>query len=872
MSHGWQFWRRFIGLSLASLVFCISFHPWSTGQAEPATEIQQQQLLTPTSEKQLVSKGIASYQIGEFSQAINLWEQALPQITDENDRAIVHNNLALAYRQTGELAQAIAHWQKAIQIYQASPDAENQKRIAGLLTEQAQAYNDLGQHPRAITILESAIELATEYSDPLAEAAAQGALGNAHWSLGNYDQAISAHKQSLKIARALNNNSFIATALNNVGNVYVSRASRSSYQAQVAELEGDVEQATRLTQEALQDWTQARLFFEQSLETAQALGSLTEIKALMNLNRWVISRHSATIADNSAEPLSEGDQAFLQSNWQRVRELLPGIPDSRQKAYTLIHLAESFQQIESEASIQESIQLLTQALAVAQKIGDAKAQSFALGSLGQLYESAGDYSTAMNLTRQAEFSAQQIQSSDSLYRWQWQAGRMLKARGNIASAISAYEGAIATLQNIRGDLVTNKELQLDFREQVEPIYRELIDLLLNASSSDLSEVNSQETVNPERSRRVSPLKEVIDIVELLKLAELENFFGDECVQVAKDKAQNEEGLADANAAVIYSIILNDRTEMILRSPDGSLKNYPIPISKEEMEAEIEQLRYFLELRTTEQYIPQAQKIYNRLIRPMEADLAVMQPKTLVFINDGVLRQIPMSALHDGQTFLIEKYPIAITPSLSLTTNQPLDHNQLRALSLGLTVAKPPFAPLTNVEAELNVVEEILGGTELINQEFTFSNLQAKLRRKNFPVVHMATHGKFGVDSQSTFILGYDQQISIEELDNLLRSRGRREAVKLLTLSACQTATGNNRSALGIAGVAVRAGVESAVATLWYINDEATVPLIAEFYSQLRQPDITRAEALRQAQLKMISNVNYNHPAVWSPFILIGNWS
>jgi CHAT domain-containing protein len=764
----------------------------------------------------------------------------------------------------GELAQAIAHWQKAIQIYQASPDAETQKRIAGLLTEQAQAYNDLGQHPRAITLLESAIELATEYQDSLAEAAAQGALGNAHWSLGNYDQAISAHKQSLKIARALNNNSFIATALNNVGNVYVSRANRSSYQAQVAELEGDVQQATRLTQDALQDWTQARLFFEQSLETAQALGSLTEIKALMNLNRWVISRHSANVADNSAQPLSESDRAFLQSNWQRVRELLPGIPDSRQKAYTLINLAESFQQIKSEASTQESIQLLTQALMVAQKIGDTKAQSFALGSLGQLYESAGDYNTAMALTRQAEFSAQQIQSSDSLYRWEWQAGRMLKARGDIASAIVAYEQAIATLQNIRGDLVTNKELQLDFREQVEPVYRELIDLLLNASSSDLSEANSQE--------EVSPLKEVIDIVELLKLAELENFFGDECVQVAKDKAQNEKGLADTNTAVIYSIILNDRTEMILRSPDGSLKNYPIPISKEEIEAEIEQLRYFLELRTTEQYIPQAKKIYDRLIRPMEADLAVMQPKTLVFINDGVLRQIPMSALHDGQEFLIEKYPIAITPSLSLTTSQPLDRNQLKALSLGLTVAKPPFAPLTNVEAELNAVEEILGGTELINQEFTFSNLQTKLRRQNFPVVHMATHGKFGVDSQSTFILGYDQQISIEELDNLLRSRGRREAVKLLTLSACQTATGNNRSALGIAGVAVRAGVESAVATLWYINDEATVPLIAEFYRQLRQPDITRVEALRQAQLKMISNVNYNHPAVWSPFILIGNWS
>jgi CHAT domain-containing protein len=144
---------------------------------------------------------------------------------------------------------------------------------------------------------------------------------------------------------------------------------------------------------------------------------------------------------------------------------------------------------------------------------------------------------------------------------------------------------------------------------------------------------------------------------------------------------------------------------------------------------------------------------------------------------------------------------------------------------------------------------------------------------------MATHGKFGVDAESTFLVGFDQRISIGQLDNLLREakQARRDAsgsvqpVELLTLSACQTAAGDDRSALGIAGVAVRAGVESALATLWYINDQATVPLIEEFYRQLRQPNITKAEALRQAQLKMIADVSYNHPAVWSPFTLIGNW-
>ncbi|NES86330.1 MAG: CHAT domain-containing protein, partial [Moorea sp. SIO2B7] len=130
-------------------------------------------------------------------------------------------------------------------------------------------------------------------------------------------------------------------------------------------------------------------------------------------------------------------------------------------------------------------------------------------------------------------------------------------------------------------------------------------------------------------------------------------------------------------------------------------------------------------------------------------------------------------------------------------------------------------------------------------------------------------------ADNTFLLGYDTRITIERIDNLFRQAKRSEEIKqtvaLLTLSACQTAAGDNRSALGIAGVAVRAGVESSLATLWSINDEATVPLIEEFYLQLRQPNVTKAEALRRAQMKMIAGLNYNHPAVWSPFILIGNW-
>jgi CHAT domain-containing protein len=402
-------------------------------------------------------------------------------------------------------------------------------------------------------------------------------------------------------------------------------------------------------------------------------------------------------------------------------------------------------------------------------------------------------------------------------------------------------------------------LQFDFRDSVEPVYRELMQLLLEPSTA-----NSQE-------QRTKNLSKVIDTLELLKLAELQNFFGDECVQIAQADAKSKGSRVDAQAAVIYSVILNDHTEMILHLPNGQLTSHAVSLKQEQMQQEIDQLRKFLEKRSTEEYLIPAQKVYDALIRPLEAELTAAQLKTLVFIQDTVLRQVPMAALHDGQQFLIQKYAIATTPSLSLTTRTTNEQRYSGALIMGLTVERPPFNALTNVRAEVSGVQNILGGTELLDRKFTLATVQAQLQKNSYPVVHIATHGKFGVDSANTFLLTFDSRITLEQIDEVLRARRSQQPVELLTLSACQTAAGDNRAALGIAGVAVRAGVRSALASLWNINDQATVPLIEEFYTQLEQPNVTKAEALRKAQLKAIADMEYAHPAVWSPFILIGNW-
>jgi len=117
----------------------------------------------------------------------------------------------------------------------------------------------------------------------------------------------------------------------------------------------------------------------------------------------------------------------------------------------------------------------------------------------------------------------------------------------------------------------------------------------------------------------------------------------------------------------------------------------------------------------------------------------------------------------------------------------------------------------------------------------------------------------------------DDKLTINRLEKLMRlSEFRKEPVELLTLSACQTAVGDERAALGLAGIAIKAGARSALATLWFIDDTATSVLVSEFYRQLQIP-LSKARALQNAQKMVLSQRRFRHPAYWSAFLLIGNW-
>ena len=304
------------------------------------------------------------------------------------------------------------------------------------------------------------------------------------------------------------------------------------------------------------------------------------------------------------------------------------------------------------------------------------------------------------------------------------------------------------------------------------------------------------------------------------------------------------------------------------------------------------------------YLESAQKLYQLIIQPLEAELKDNDIDILVFSMDSGLRLIPIAALHDGQQFLVEKYAVALVPSFGLTDTRYVTINQSPILAMGASEFAEQ-APLPAMSLELrNITRNPRQGEVFLNEEFTVDNFIAQNSRSQpFRIIHLGTHAQFKAgDFADSFIQFSDRKLKLPELrrisDELGWSTNDAAPIELLVLSACETALGDEESELGFAGLAVQAGVKSALASLWYISDLGTLALMSEFYDRLSDT-LVKAEALRATQLSMLKgevkikdrelllsngesvslpsvfpqgSLTLSDPYFWSAFTLIGNWN
>lgn len=817
----------------------------------------------------LDQQGRQLYQTGQFADAVSIWRQAVSAFQATGDplgQAMVLSNLSLTYQQLGQWDEAETSIQQAIALL-TSTSRPGQLILAQALDVQGQLYLSRGQAEAAIETWRQAAEIYTQLEDDTRLTRNQINQAQALQTLGFYRQAQEQLREIEQTLQSQPDSVLKVTGLRSLGNVLrvmgdlegSQQVLRQSFA--IAESISDA-QAMSDTLLSLgdvartqQDYPAALTFYQQSTETAPT--PLARISAQLRQLNLLLERQQED------EPLTGERFNTTEDLLPQILQQLADLPVSRRAVYARIDLAESLLKLESANGYAQAVELLTVAVQQARELEDLRAETYALGVLGEVNERSQQWDEAESLTQEALFIAQQINVPDLAYRWQWQLGRLLKQRGDEDGAIAAYQTAVENLNLVRNDLLSvDSEVQFSFRNDVEPVYRELVELLI--TSGNRNEV------------RQDYLEQAIRQVNALQVSELENFL--RCNLAIATEIPD----VDPTAAIFYPIVLPNQLAVILRLPESEPLQVQInPIAQDQVEQTLDQLRRELGQRfVTPEGEALSQQVYDWLIRPFSSALAASNVKTLVFVLDGALRNVPMAALHDGQQYLIEQYAIALTPGLQLIAPEPLTKIQLNALTFGLSEIRnnfPPhqdFAPLQNVETELQVIQSQIPSQVFLNQQFTQTTLQEQVSTEPFSVVHLATHGQFSSDPQQTFILAWDGQIDVNTLSSILqrRDQSQTEAIELLIMSACQTADGDDRATLGLAGIAVRSGARSTIASLWNIDDRATAELINRFYQELASSGttITRAEALRRAQVALIQS-GYVEPLFWSPYVLVGNW-
>ncbi len=443
------------------------------------------------------------------------------------------------FHRQGAFEQAITTWNEADRIFRRESRLDMQSETSIRLSH---AYLLMGHYEKALANAKAAFDLAKGIQDESRMAAALGEMGNARLSLGDPETAFLDLSEGLAIAQRINNPLLMASMMNNLGNLHFTR---------------------KRFERAKEAYREAAVLSTRSGNPPLLFTALiNEAKASIHLSRY-------------GEAKSLLDEAGI-----RIRNA----EDSQAKAQALVSTGLAYDTLSSHlASDQGSllklaIGALNEALRVGNGLQDHRVSAYALGYLGTIYERQGDYEQAYGMTQRALWASQKVDAPESLYRWDWQMGRILNAMGKTGEAMAAYRRAISTLQSIRQETTRcYGRSDISFRETAGPMCSELVDLLLKESAR-----------HKDPAERLPYLIEARELVELLKVYELRDYFHDECVDAARPKMMSLDELS-GKGVVIHIILLKDRTEILAALPSG-LKQYRVNAGATSVTEEVRELR------------------------------------------------------------------------------------------------------------------------------------------------------------------------------------------------------------------------------------------------------------------------------------------
>lgn len=590
----------------------------------------------------------------------------------------------------------------------------------------------------------------------------------------------------------------------------------------------------------------AHEYYQQAIELGGSLGAAFLSKTEINQIRILLMMGRA----------KEAGQKY-----NRLIPVLRNLPEGSEKPALLISAAEILSMPGASGITLRpratQYLLLDQAARLSKTDNLTYSHARALLGLGHMYLADERFDNALRLTRQALFGAVSINSTELVTLCYWQMARAYRERNQYEHSLEYYRRAVMSVDSQPGN--SNIESISIFRASLDELLREAADLLLKKAS---------QTKN--KKKRTELLLEARAVIEKYQEDRLYSYYQDECVAQVKSRTAGDKEV-NKDVLVIYPIILDDRLEIIV-SGKNAIKQFTVNLPTQQLKLAVQNLRANLEDSHSKIYKYSATEVYDWLVRPIESFLRDYSPKTLVFIPNATIQMVPLGVLYDGKHHLIERYAIATTPGLLLTMTK----QKKQAVKMLVGAAQYVENDMSRLPSAIREAKKLAQNYDaflLLDDKFTKKNLDQAVREQIFPIIHIATHSQIDTEEKGTYLLTHNGRIGLDDIQKLLtEGRYQDTPVEILTLSACSTATtDDDRSGLGLGGLAVKSGARTVLASLWRIDDEATQVLMDKFYFYLGKNIDNRAKALQQAQKDLLVSSKYQHPYFWSAFVLIGSW-
>ncbi|NEQ23218.1 MAG: tetratricopeptide repeat protein [Microcoleus sp. SIO2G3] len=838
--------------------------------------------------------GIVYSGLGQYAQALEYSQQALAIHREVGDRlweGRTLNSMGGIYSDLGQYPKALQFYQQALAIFKEVGNRSEQGIALGSI---GVVYWNLGQYPKALEFYQQALAIFTKIGDHAGEGAALNAIGLIYSDLGQYPKALEFHQQALAIRRRIGSKAGEGTSLSNIGSVYL----------------------------YLEQYPKALEFYQQALGIQREIGNKS---------------YQGTILNNIGQVYNDlGQYPKALEFYQQALAISREIGNRAGEGTNLTNIGSVHLYLRQYP---KALEFYQQALAIQREIGDKATEGTTLNNIGFLLEAQNQpelaiifYKQSVNVTeairkdlRVLPKEQQQSFTETVTARYRRLADLLLKQDRVLEAQrvldLLKIQELEDYLSNVRGNNNTTQGLpNLPPEQQTWDSYQTILDKAVEIGKelTQLRQLKQNATLTPAQEQRIAQLvkaQETIredfnnftrspEVLALVTQRSPETLSQDLLLQMGNFNAlqDNLENLQQ-KAVLLYPLILDDRIELILTTPDSPPIRRTVPVPKQQLNETIAAFRSALFDRTSDAKAP-AQQLYNWLIKPLEAELKAADAQTIIYAPDAQLRYIPLAALYDGQQWLVQRYRINNITAASLTDLNTQPQRQMQILAGAFATGRYSFKvgeqsfdfsglPFAGAEVE-NLAKTVPSTTKFIDSAFTPQVTVPKM--DDYTVVHLATHAAFvvGTPDDSFILFGNGDRITLRDIQTWSLKN-----VDLVILSACETGIGgklgNGEEILGLGYQMQRAGARAAIASLWSVSDGGTQALMNAFYAGLKNGSLTKAEALRQAQIALITNnsqalgeqrgvgveavgdrtqpsvqAQLSHPYYWAPFILIGN--